>query len=124
MEITPVGITYGNPNSLSNMACEALWVRLGLDKAVGPMDKAFSGEYSDKEIFSKIAEAVKLDYNLSEVGLEGKLAQVRTNVTKFLETERRYNNAVTPEKVNGVLTSIDEGYHGKKNEMRSEARSK
>lgn len=123
MEMTPVAVTLGNPNSLSPMACEALWVRLGLDKIVGPMDKAFSGEYSDREIFSKIANAVKIDYNLSDAGLTGKYATVRTNVNKYLELGRKYNNAITPEKLNGTLMSLEEGFQGKKNELSSSSRS-
>lgn len=122
MEMTPIAVTLGNPNSLSPMACEALWVRLGLDKVVGPMDKAFSGEYSDREIFEKIANAVKLEYNLSDAGLTGKFASVRTSANKFLELGRKYNNAITPEKLNGVLVALEEGYTGKKNELSSNSR--
>ncbi len=116
---TPVGMTFGNPTSLTTMACDALWHHLSLDKTVGPMDKAFNGEYPDREVFSKIAEAVKLDCNLSEAGLNGKLSSVRLNCNKYLETERRFNSAVTPERVNSVLTALEEGYQGKKNEMKS-----
>ena len=118
-DITPIAVTLGNPNSLSPMACEALWVRLGLDKTVGPMDKTFNGEYPDREVFSKVANAVKVDCNLSDAGLTGKFATVRTNANKFLELGRRYNNAITPEKLNGALASLEEGFQGKKNELRS-----
>ena len=116
---TPVGMTFGNPTSLTTMACDALWHHLALDKTVGPMDKTFNGEYSDEKVFSSIAAAVKTDCNLSDVGLMGKFATVKTNCNKYLETERRYNNAVTPERVNSVLTALENGYQVKKNEMRS-----
>jgi len=56
---------------------------------------------------------------LSEAGLTGKFATVRTNANKFLELGRRYNNAITPEKLNGALASLEEGFQGKKNELRS-----
>ena len=121
-DITPVAVTLGNPNSLSNMACEGLWVRLGLDKAVGPMDKTFAGEYSDVDAFSKMANSLKVDCNLSEAGLTGKFAEVRKNVNKYFELGKKYNNAFTPEKLNGALGALEEGFTGKKNELSSNSR--
>ena len=115
-----VNYTFGNENSLTKMACSAYCDFLGINKKFGAPDKIFTGEVAQGQLIDGLATMMQESNGFNAAGKSGRYTDaIRGRLQRYLETERKFNPAVTPEKVSSVLADANEAFLGKKNEMSS-----
>lgn len=113
-----VNYTFGNENSLTKMACSAYSDFLGINKKFGSVDKVFGGEVSQSQFIDGLATMMQENNSFNAAGKSGRYTNaIRGRIQRFLETERRFNPAVTQEKITSLLNEADVAFLGKKNEM-------
>ena len=90
--ITPYQFTFGDKNSLTDMACLAALKSMGADKISGQnLEVLFNGTMSDEEIMLKIANYNKDAFNMNNTGIKESYtgqAGIRENFEKFFDEYR------------------------------------
>lgn len=88
-------ITPGVRSSLEEIACKSKLIKLGVDKSF-PVDKVFTGEFSDKEIFSKMSDYYRNGFNLdkTKIGESSETIDLG-NIKRYMEVLRQKDNYIT-----------------------------